>query len=758
MKSKPIFILFFCVAICFNIVGQATYRSRPNLIQVEVETFRDISTNVKSTSIENQVRESFILGLKGYDLFRVISNDYSKSNEQVATKNKQEKKEVINNSSYSIRGDFTLNNNDFSIYVRIKTPSGEFHTIDKIVRPSREILSVLNDAVSNTTAKINQLQLDNIIGTKKLAIIPLQISEKDDDYLRTYLKELVVRTSLSVHNSMIQIVPWKEVEPLFFVEKDVKKLFQQNQEYDGIISYSAKYQDSDYIVVSKLAIKGQKKSLNLFEYNFFGEEIEYASNDIELLLGHIINEDGSWNTDDLVFEADDEQEYLKRALTYRTRRNYILSNFMLQKAIQVNPLSALSHYELGINYFEMGLESDSIGDYDRAEIHYSTAETQLRQAYSIDSSSFDTKKKLGEVLEYQGATVESKYYYELAFNQNPNDLILRTRLGIAYYWNLEYDKTVKVFNPVVENAGLPILRYYLGLAYSGINNDEKALYHMQILYEKNPENIDYQYGLSTLYVKKALASYSAENYVGAIELFDHAASYYPLGGYMINYYRMALLKQGDFVKADEFLSVQINSDNLEEAYILYEHSSDLIGMWFTTQTKALELFQQAEKYALKYAEMAPGDPRAYSLLGLIYYNAGENQKGLENMEKGWALDSTDIWAGVNLLESYLTESQYDKSLKLLDYLQGFELDSETYSDQLIMMNLMGFLGKNMTNQNSGSERRYIDQFLESGKSIESWYYNLLDDWMKEIENNVSANRLNQMKSYIDKVRNVTVIK
>lgn len=224
---------------------------------------------------------------------------------------------------------------------------------------------------------------------------------------------------------------------------------------------------------------------------------------------------------------------------------------------------------------------------------------------------------------------------------------------------------------------------------------------------------------------------------------------------MSNYYREAYLKQEEYAKADEIIAQGVEDGTLSENYIYYDHASDIVGMWLKSGVQNDELYNLAARYVQMHIDRSPEDPAGYSLLGMIHYNKGNNAAGLDNMEKGWMLDSTDMWAGVNLLECYLVGKKYEKALNLFEYLEKGEQDHLLYGDQKIMLRFLGFMIKVVTGESYKSERRFLDDFIENDGKIESWYYNLIDDWIAQLS--LPSSKTDLMKSYLKKVKDITLV-
>ncbi|SNS93341.1 Tetratricopeptide repeat-containing protein [Ekhidna lutea] len=708
-------------------------------VQVTLNPFKDISGNIGDKKLEALFTSSFEMAMTVYD-------DVELSPTQTYAKRATDAPQTVR-----VSGEFAFVENDIRLYIRVAGPENSVN-LDVISYPSRNTLLAIHEAAQKTIKEVRKLTTTVGSRAKRLALLPL--SGDDEGFVNDYLRELAISTNeLIIPCENLGVARWDEAESFYFSEEALPRVLSQSG-FDALITLRVLEQSDDLTLQVGFISSEKRRTIPMVEYDLFGDEVDLLHHDINGFLKILVDDEGNWSTKVFEENLESADAYMEKGDEYYYDGDLFLSNFMYSKAIKLNPKDAQLHLLKGVNYHHLVVQAQDRGDYTLGDSYLILAKGLYRKSLLLDSGLVQPKVELGKILLYEGYYKEGLNFFEKAYKEDPDYAELKTELGVAYYWNYMYKEAIEVLEDALEVGTNDRAKYFLALSYQSDQKVEQSINLMTELYNNNPDNATYQFGLGSAYAELGIEKYNGEQYSDAIGLFDKARSYYDID-YLSNYYRESYLNQGEYAKADEVVERGIAEGTLNENYIYYDHASDIVGVWLRSGVANDELYNQAVRYTEKHIDIAPEDPAGYSLLGMVHYNQGNNEAGLENMEKGWMLDSTDTWAGVNLLECYLVGKEYNKAVKLYEYLESIEGEYIFYGDQKTMLKFLGFLTKVVVGESHRPERKFLDDFINDDGEIESWYYNLIDDWIEEVS--LSSSKMELIKDYLAKVKEITTV-
>ncbi|WP_324025290.1 tetratricopeptide repeat protein [Maribacter sp. BPC-D8] len=119
--------------------------------------------------------------------------------------------------------------------------------------------------------------------------------------------------------------------------------------------------------------------------------------------------------------------YIKEGIQYHDNGEYDNAITAYTKALEIDPVSTIAHYEMSLSYF-------SKGDYEEA-VKYSDFVLKQKEDHMLEATL--TK---GSSLDMLGKTKESIKLFEKAIKQKQSHYLLHFNLGINYYKQNALDK------------------------------------------------------------------------------------------------------------------------------------------------------------------------------------------------------------------------------------------------------------------------------------------------------------------------------
>lgn len=180
----------------------------------------------------------------------------------------------------------------------------------------------------------------------------------------------------------------------------------------------------------------------------------------------------------------------------------------LQRAVQLMPDHAPSHYLLGTALLEEG---------DR-----SGARRELEAALRLTPNHSGALYRLGMVQEAQGEIMEAIDSYSRSIRAEPDFAHPYNRLGNIYALYDHAEEAIAVFREGFENAGDAVNANDLARMYLREGNREAAIEYFREALSRDPESISYNYNLGMAYFDAFRASEDTRDRRQAQEFLDRA--------------------------------------------------------------------------------------------------------------------------------------------------------------------------------------------------------------------------------------------
>ena len=297
-------------------------------------------------------------------------------------------------------------------------------------------------------------------------------------------------------------------------------------------------------------------------------------------------------TKSIQINPDDAESYYTRGLAYTQKESYDQAIADYTKAIQIDPNDADAYLTRGNAYAAKGSYDPAISDYTKAiQINPNDADTYTSRglAYvnkgSYDPAIADCTKAIqinpGYALAYyyRGMSYAGKGRYDLAIADYTKVIQSHPDIGSAYYNRGQaysnkgsYDLAIADYSKAIQINPKDADTYTnRGLAYANKGSYDLAIADHTKAGELDPKNLNVYHTLAWTYFyqgKPVLAHQKSVAYLELNGLAGDSAPYAVIVGYL------GLLKSGEKIKADEFLSgwlKQVKDDAWTTKIMRYFH-------------------------------------------------------------------------------------------------------------------------------------------------------------------------------------------
>lgn len=278
----------------------------------------------------------------------------------------------------------------------------------------------------------------------------------------------------------------------------------------------------------------------------------------------------------------------------------------LEEVLKFHPQSSTAHRQLG----ELYLGKNQL---DQALLHF-------ERTVNLEPASADTHNKLGRLYLKKDYSELSIQEYQAAVSLDPANPAYHEDLGMAYYLKQNYNQAIAEIKKAA-TLDSPNMDYHkaLGVMYEETGRVDEAIKEYQKLLEKDPDDSLTHGLMGKAYAQQGLLNMAIYEYQKALELN-------PLSNLMYIYMGQAYSQAG---KAD----------------------------------LAIEAFRKA-------IDRSPGgngpegrsvQGKAYRDLGMVYFEAGENEKSLEILRTAEKLIPDDARTLHFLGRVFLRKNEFEKA-------------------------------------------------------------------------------------------------
>jgi tetratricopeptide (TPR) repeat protein len=252
--------------------------------------------------------------------------------------------------------------------------------------------------------------------------------------------------------------------------------------------------------------------------------------------------------------------YIQRGLVYQDMGNHQMAIEDFEKAKELEPNYSPSHFYLGVSklqsrdprsareHFDLALKLDDkgenpgifdglgscfhrLGDYENAIDNFKEAIQAEQEKGNINVSFY---KNIAQCYSDMNKYNEAISYLETALEENEDDPQVLYKLGLAFFADKKYKKSIKTLKKALKNKPYytyePDVFYHIGLAYCRLEKFEKSIFPYSRCIERVPTEVIYIH-------ERAKAYQMIEKHEDAVADFDQVLKRSPRNAHA--YFRRA---------------------------------------------------------------------------------------------------------------------------------------------------------------------------------------------------------------------------
>lgn len=318
---------------------------------------------------------------------------------------------------------------------------------------------------------------------------------------------------------------------------------------------------------------------------------------------------------------------------------------LFREALQIDPTSAASHYELARMYAN--------------ESNYTTALNYAKEAYRIDPDNIWYAEFTAKLYSQLGKMDESIGIFREIIKTHPQEYDYYFSLGSVLSAQGKYDEALKIYSDLEKKIGTSEeLALQRQMIYIDKGDYNAALLEIDKVIEDHPEEM-------RLYGMKAEILEQMGREADAKKLYEEMLSLEPDNGLVLLSLHDIANKNGETVIARDYLlracaSPELSIDVKVNILLNFLNSPN---------------FEKDKNYILSLAaamESAhPDEAKAYAVFGDIYYNLNELDSARVKFRKAVSIDPNrpPIWQQVLTIDSQLNdfEALLSESEEALEY-------------------------------------------------------------------------------------------
>jgi tetratricopeptide (TPR) repeat protein len=468
---------------------------------------------------------------------------------------------------------------------------------------------------------------------------------------------------------------------------------------------------------------------------------DFVINELTSFFETIIDDNGQWDISAFPNKTATKPENLEKSIykaeNFNTRNIYYLSNYYYYDALnrfpdQIDPVEI--RLQIGFNkiYLDRLEEADQEFDY--------VLQTDAKNAYAYLGKS---------VINFFDADYENalKLLNTSRDNGLDNPFVYEVLRGYYNFEMQKYKEALEAFESalqkdpgklkirIVNYFSIANIKVHIGLCYIELERYKDAIDYDRALVKEFPYNKEIPYYLGDAYSKKGINEYFAGNYNQAIRDFQDARKSY-VNPSNNDYLRTAYIYEDRYAEAEKFIREEIEAGNYDEYFIWQLHGMDL-------RSKFLESYElsggeapdtltgnEAIRIYGINAEVNPSDAMNDYYIGELMILMKEKARGLEHMEKAFALDEVNFDIQTGLLHACLINNRLDDFDKWERSL-GRINRKYTVPDRTIALNsYLTISAEYVRDKKAKRELRDLENLLDNGVIIDNWYYEPYLDWLE----------------------------
>ncbi len=278
-------------------------------------------------------------------------------------------------------------------------------------------------------------------------------------------------------------------------------------------------------------------------------------------------------------------------------------------------------------------------------------------------------------------------YLKLAYELEPDNILYLYELALCYERGGEFHKSISCCLKYIDNDPFSEnIWFNLGMLYSSVNSNKKALEAYDFAIAINPKYI-------SAYFNKASIFINTEEYHKAVDVYKEMIKLEEDNAYVYLYLAECYEKLNDYKKAVRYYKIALRYDNqLSDAWFG-------IGLVHYNQRKYID----SEYFLKKALKIDPENPEYWFLIGEVYDQLDLLDKASGAFKRTVELDPNDYEAWMAYAKLKFDNSDVNSAIGILNRAYKFNQDVSSLNYRLAAYYLTA---------NRGSEaRRYFERAL-----------------------------------------------
>jgi len=343
-------------------------------------------------------------------------------------------------------------------------------------------------------------------------------------------------------------------------------------------------------------------------------------------------------------------------------QNYQKAIKFLLYALEINPKSAIAHFNLGIIYEKQHQNDDALKHYDsaiefqanfleayfnRAKVYFKkeqhrSAIEDLQTVLSINPNLAQAYGLIGNINKHIKIFDQAIDFYTKAIQLDPYLLEAFFNRGKVYFDQRAFDLAIEDFFKVISlNQQFIDAYYFLSISYKNLQIYENALHYLNLALQQNENHTNCLIERSNLYIEQ-------KKYEPALIDLTKVINLDPMLAEAHHNHGLVLEKLFQFDDArNSYLKVLSLKPTSAETYNNLGNVSRELGKY----DEAIRYFENAISIRPDYFE-------AYNNLGWTLHTTRNLSLSVENLMKAIELNENLSEAHVNLALSYLAQGNY----------------------------------------------------------------------------------------------------
>lgn len=264
-------------------------------------------------------------------------------------------------------------------------------------------------------------------------------------------------------------------------EKDINLLYDLAKAY----FYAKAYKEA----VNYLETYTQKKSDDGEAWRLLGESYSKIGKSKNASKAFEVAKKYGQGNDDLHDHLENNiAKYGREASAYTKEGKYDQAISVLEKAITEHSEAASLHFNLGLNYMEIG--------------NTKKAREEFKKTIDLEPSHAKACQGLGRIYYEREDYTEAGAYYLATIDAGKQDEFVYYKLGSCWFKLKRFEKAIEAYQEAVSLNPKEKQYYFgLGLAYLAVEKHYKAISTMQVALTIDPMFLDAQYNIAICYLK-----------------------------------------------------------------------------------------------------------------------------------------------------------------------------------------------------------------------------------------------------------------